>query len=172
MKHPKGPQLKIKVTEEQIAAAMKRDSRHCMIAEAIKVAHPDARSVSVDLATIRFTDPGKQIRCTYLTPRIAQVCLVNFDQGRAPEPFSFVLRGAHITRSGNTRTPKKMTEKELAQRRVAAKTLHEKLAKTKLVRKREGHVPDRFGGRAAPVQMSDGVPFSRRRAFGLRGLEY
>ena len=79
----------ISVSRETIERATQRDSRHCMIAEAIRDARPDAQFVSVDIQTIRFSIPFKRIRCTYLTPRIAQLALVRFDQGRSLEPFQF-----------------------------------------------------------------------------------
>lgn len=173
---PKGPNVRIVVTDEVITQSLARDSRHCMIAEALKVSRPDARNISVDLSTIRFTDQGRGLRFTYLTPRIAQVQLVNFDQGRKPEPFSFLLRGAHVTRSGNTKPPKHMTDEQRAQRREAGLKLNQRLKKTKLVNRHKsaGVVPDRIGGKTPPLQTTsvDALPFSRRRAFGLRGLEY
>jgi hypothetical protein len=43
------------------------------------------------LQTIRFTDPKKAQRYTYLTPPIAQDYLVAFDQGQFLEPFLFNL---------------------------------------------------------------------------------
>jgi hypothetical protein len=46
-----------------------------MIAEAIKQAVPRATNVSVDLSTVRWTDPEKKLRYTYLTPRAAQIAL-------------------------------------------------------------------------------------------------
>jgi hypothetical protein len=167
--------VRIEVTAEIIDASLARDSTHCMIAESLKAARPEAKSISVDLATIRFTDAKKGVRYTYLTPRVAQVQLVNFDQGRKPAPFSFVLRGAHITRKGQTKPPKDMPEDERQRRAEAGRKLNESLKKTKLVRADTGNgtVPDRVGGEAPPIQRNgDGLPFSRRRAFGLRGLEY
>jgi hypothetical protein len=172
---PQSPKVRLEVTAEIITASLARDSTHCMIAETLKRARPDAKSIAVDLATIRFTDSKKGVRYTYLTPRIAQVQLVNFDQGRKPEPFSFVLRGAHVTRKGPTKPPKHMTEKQKQQRTESGRKLNEKLKRTKLVvrEKGSGTVPDRVGGAAPPMQIgADGVPFSRRRAFGLRALEY
>lgn len=94
------PQLKVELTREGIDAAKERDSSHCMIAEAVKTAFPGAAYVSVDLQTIRFSDPEKHLRYTYLTPRTAQIALVNFDQGRTPEPFAFRLGRGQVTRSG------------------------------------------------------------------------
>jgi hypothetical protein len=73
-----------------------------MIAEAIKEQLPDVRSVSVDIQTIRFTDPKKGIRYIYPTPRLAGMALINFDQGVKPEPFTVKLTNAHVLRSRGT----------------------------------------------------------------------
>lgn len=173
---PKGPKLRLHVTEEIIAASLAKDSQHCMIAEALRASRPDAKTISVDLQTIRFTDSARGLRYSYLTPRIAQVHLVNYDQGRRPPEFSFVLRSPHVTKSGQTKTPKKtLTPKQKATRTEAGRKLNEKLRTAKLVvrKKNSGSVPDRVGGQSAPLQVNtDNVPFTRRRAFGLRGLEY
>jgi hypothetical protein len=65
-----------------------------MIADAIKTAVPNAQSVSVDLSTIRWTDPVRELRYIYLTPRRAQIALIDFDAGRVPKPFDVQLAGA------------------------------------------------------------------------------
>lgn len=180
-KTPRSPKLRLNVTDEIIAASKPRDSNHCMIADALKASYPDAKAVAVDLATIRFTDRGKGLRYTYLTPRIAQVHLVKFDQGILPDAYSFVLRGAHVTKSGSSRVQRALlkaegkTKPKNKQRTEAGHRLNEALRKTRIVARNKGfgNVPDRVGGQAPPVQRGkDNVPFSRRRAFGLRALEY
>jgi hypothetical protein len=164
---PNSPRLHLDITKELIQAAVPRDSNHCMIAEAVKIAFPGARGVAVDLATIRFSDRKKRLRYSYMTPRIAQATLVNFDQGRKPEPFSFLLRGAMVTRAVSSSTGHKKTA-----RRSPTKAQSEATRKATLVRRNEGLVPERVGGKTPPLQKSsDNVPFSRRRAFGLRALE-
>ena len=45
------------VTAELIATAIPRNSGHCMIADALRAAIPSARFISVDLQTIRWSDP-------------------------------------------------------------------------------------------------------------------
>lgn len=92
----------IDVTPAMIERAEKKDSSHCMIADAVRAAIPEAKSVSVDLVTIRFTDPTKSQRYIYLTPLNAQQALVDFDQGRHTEPFKFVLaKAVQVAASGN-----------------------------------------------------------------------
>ena len=104
-RHPSGLvaswyRKKVVVDADNIAEGIKRDSSHCMIAEAVKSTLPGMRAVSVDLATIRFTDPSRKQRLVFLTPRVAQRALVDFDQGNQVEPFSFVLaRPAQVLRS-------------------------------------------------------------------------
>lgn len=83
--------LKVSITAPLIERATQRDSRHCMIAEAITAARPDFRNVQVDLATIRWTNPRTGKRYIALTPEKAAVALVEFDQGREVEPFDLSL---------------------------------------------------------------------------------
>jgi hypothetical protein len=94
---PHGPRVDVNVTKPIMDLSKGRNSSHCMIAEALRDARPDAASISVDLQTIRFSLPNRRLRYTYLTPRIAQLALIKFDQGQMPEPFSFSLKGAHVT---------------------------------------------------------------------------
>lgn len=183
---PKSPRLKVEVTQERIDHAITRDSRHCMIAEAIRAAVPEAKSISVDLATIRFTDPRRGLRYTYLTPRIAQVSLVQFDRRKKPAPFEFNLRQGHVAYAGSTATRKEKHREagttartgSTEGRRKGGKRGAEALRKTRLVTRNgkanpKGDVLDRVGGKAAPLQsVADDVPFTRRRAFGVRALEF
>lgn len=113
---PKTPSKKngvlVKVTRKHIDEAMQKVSSHCMIAEAIKDAMPDAKNIAVDLQTIRYTDPKRKVRCVVLTPRLAQDKLVAFDQGDREElePFQFKMRPTQVTASGRGReghAPKK-----------------------------------------------------------------
>lgn len=169
---PKAPKLRVEITKELIDTATRRDSNHCMIADAVKNVRSDVSGIAVDLATIRFTDRKKGARFIYLTPRIAQAALVNFDQGNPPEPFSFVLRGGQVTRSGRTWRSHEKREATPAQKEAAAKAQNTRLGRTRLRKAGTGNVPERVGGYAPPLQRTkDNLPFSRRRAFGLRALE-
>jgi hypothetical protein len=165
----RSPKLRLNVTQELIQAAIAKDSNHCMIAEAVKNAYPPARGVAVDLATIRFSDRNKRERYTYLTPRIAQAALVNFDQERKPEPFSFLLRGAQVT---SIRVDKRKSGEDIRPSSKAQKQATKKASLVFRHGRTGGNVPDRIGGKTPPLQKSaDNLPFSRRRAFGLRALE-
>ena len=183
-KKPLSPAVKIALTKELIEDSKQRDSSHCMIAEAVKAAYPDATYVSVDLQTIRFTDPGKHLRYTYLTPRIAQIALIDFDQGNTPEPFTFTLRRAQVTRSGGTQQRRKLSEAELAQRKEAgmkgvgsrrATLKSQELVGTKSELRDSGSDAGPGGGGSAPPERIGGktpptTPFARRREFGIRAL--
>lgn len=93
--------ITVNVTEELIEAAIPLDSSHCMIADAIKATVPEARSVVVDLAAIRWTNVKEGKRYIYFTPGSVQDVLLQFDNGVKPQPFRFVLRApAQITNSG------------------------------------------------------------------------
>jgi hypothetical protein len=89
----RAPRIKVTVPEEKIVAAKPGDAAHCMIAESVRTVYPNARWVLVDLQSIRFTDRKKGFRYIYMTPRLVQRKLINFDQGAKPSPFSFLLAG-------------------------------------------------------------------------------
>jgi hypothetical protein len=89
----------IEVTQTDIETAVPKDSGHCAIADAIARQIPGASRVTVDLQTIRWTDTEKGERYVYLTPRVAQALLLDFDQGERDycQPLSFRLdRPVHI----------------------------------------------------------------------------
>lgn len=169
-RRPRAPRIKMIVTDEMIQDAIPRDSGHCVFAEAVKAAFPNASKVAVDLQTIRFTDPGKMLRYTYLTPRPVQLALVNFDQGHLPIPFNIELRNGQVTAAGRTRAaiakPVSPKAAEAARRSAEKARAHRKeLGKATLVVRNEGSVPDIVGGKPPPVAPG------RRRAFGIRALE-
>lgn len=89
----------INVTQEDIDGATRGSSSHCMIAEAMK--RGGGKSVAVDIQTLRETDPAAKKRSVWLTPPVAQLALIAFDEGERMEPFSFTLsRPIQIRRSG------------------------------------------------------------------------
>ena len=170
---PAGIRFSVRITEEIIDHAVPRDSRHCMIADGVRAGYPQASRVSVDLATIRLTDPTTRLRYTFLTPRVVQVALVNFDRGVKPAPFDFQLRGAHVTRAGATagRVLTEAQKKGKAPQPNRLQKAHDVLRKTGL-RRSDSQLPDRIGGEPPPLQKDrDNIPFTRRRAFGLRALD-
>lgn len=168
---PRAPRLVIDVSQEIITDSTERDSSHCMIAEAVKCAVPDATHVSVDLQTVRFSDPKKGLRYTYLTPRLGQVALIDFDQGEKPEPFRMRLSQGQVTPMGKKGRPvRPSSDAQLSQRQAASdkgrEKMSEALRKSGLRQEEDaGSVPTKVGGRTPPT-----TPFARRRSFGLRAL--
>ena len=94
------PTLRIEISDEIIADSVRRNSSHCMIAEAMRRQLPEYyERPSVDLYTAAVTHAGRRLRYSYNLPRQAQLALIDFDQGRVPEPFVFELKRARqITR--------------------------------------------------------------------------
>jgi len=88
----------IQITAENIEAASKRDSRRCMIAEAIQQANPGWRNIMVDLQSIRWSNPATGKRYLVLTPEDAAKALIAFDHGDADiKPFRVTLRPIQVT---------------------------------------------------------------------------
>lgn len=85
------PRVNLSVTEADIATAVRGDSAHCVIADALR-RQLGATRVEVDLQLITFTDPNREVRVSFLTPEICQMHLISFDQGWTVEPFEFYLR--------------------------------------------------------------------------------
>jgi hypothetical protein len=91
----------ISVLQKHLDEALRANSSHCAIAMAIADALPNARRISVDLQTIRWTDCKKGIRYCFLTPHVAQTdVIIPFDQGEACKPVRFRVKPAFITRVG------------------------------------------------------------------------
>jgi len=155
--------LEVEITEEVIAAAIKADSSHCMIADAIKAQVPGATRVSVDLQSIRFTDRKRGVRYLYLTPGLAQVSLLRFDQGETVEPFVLKApRPAQVTAAITARTTVDPDGKKVKR--------ESKPSRRKTVSKpNRGNVPVVIGGKLPP----NGALSNARgkvRSFGLRQL--
>jgi hypothetical protein len=68
-----------------------------MIAEAIKEQNPHFARILVDLQTIRWTNTTTGKRYICLTPEEAAAKLVDFDQGRPIEAFTFDMRIVQVT---------------------------------------------------------------------------
>jgi hypothetical protein len=93
----RSPKLTVEVTQEIIDRACRNDKHRCMIAEAVKKQLPEAQRVSVDLTSIRWSDPDKGVRYLYLMPMSGQRALIQFDKGEKIGPFKFRLKSAHVT---------------------------------------------------------------------------
>ena len=79
----------IHVTKEAIDQAVQKDSRHCMIAEAIRLR--GASSVHVTAEGARFNYEGT--RYFYPLPAAVAEKLIRFDKGQKIDPFDIVLNG-------------------------------------------------------------------------------
>lgn len=172
-KREKGPYTRIQIVEKVIADSVRNHSGHCMVAESIKAQLPGMTKVAVDIQTIRMTDLKKGLRYTYLTPRVVQEAIIDFDEGQRIVPFSFLLRGAHVTlarhrdkRGGPARPPTPEGQRRTAAARAAAL----QIARTVPVR---AHLRDIGKGQEAPPARVGGDPapqLSMRREFGLRAF--
>ena len=172
---PRPPRLDFDVTQEHIDTAKPKNSGHCMIADALRDKYPNATYVSVDLATIRFTDEAAGFRYIYLTPGYAQKALIDWDQGTVVEPFHLRQNCSQMTLTGSAR--KRRREDRDAEERTD----------TFLIQPRGGAgqgstVPARAGGTPLPkgelagttrARGRDGKADNRgsrgsRREFGIR----
>lgn len=186
-RHPRSPRLIVHVDKATIGESVRRDSSHCMIAEAIKQEYPNASQCSVDLQTIRFSDKKRNVRFVYLTPTVAQRAIVLFDDGKMPEPFAFKLRGAQVIKGATQEQRDRKAEADrkrfLRYKKLGWVDAHGRYLgkpggnRRKLIRregqKNRGTVPEVVGGKAPPLSRGrndTGIPFTRRRAYGVRAL--
>ena len=150
-----GPRVRVQVEQGHIDTACRKDSGHCMVADAVEAAVPDATSIKVDLQTIRWSDKKKGRRFYYLTPRIAQMALLYFDMGVSPEPFAFQLRDAQSVALGATRVKE---HARIVNPHGGTST-------------RSGVTPVKVGGKAPPVAALAHSNRGNARGFGMRGLD-
>jgi hypothetical protein len=134
-------QIVLNVTQEDIDKAKPKDSSHCMIADALKRAVPTASRVSVDLATVRYSDAKNGKRYIFLTPQLAQQRLLWFDQADPHlKPFKVRLsRPVQIVKTKEAR-------------RTGRKVQGVPEGRAKLVKTGGGGaVPEKRGGTAPPL---------------------
>jgi hypothetical protein len=169
------PRLTIAVPQDIIDSSAVKDSSHCMIAEAISRAVPKATYVSVDLATIRFTDRVAGVRYIYLTPRGAQQALLQFDDGEKPEAFTFTLRDAHVVASGTASKGRVSLEQNPRGDRNSPIRVGGQVPPTGPLATGSGTARKAHNARSRAVKAAAedaGVPnrTGRRREFGLRAI--
>lgn len=166
------PETKITVTEPIIERACQRDSRHCMVAEAIQAEKPAWRNISVDLQTIRWTNPRTRTRYTALTPEPVGRAIVAFDRGEPVEPFDVTLRPVH-----RVKTKKAKAEQSRQRRNPTVKSSGSRVVVEGGRSLPRGHLGGSASGQPARsseltttpegnVQLSGG----RYRQYGLRQL--
>lgn len=162
----RSPNLIIDVQQNDIDTATPQNSGHCMIADAIKRQVPEAHAVSVDLHTIRWTDKKKAIRYEYLTPRPAQIGLLQFDAGDPVEPFSFQIARARITRARGLLWRRQKLAREQAEK-AGQKPVPQKRKRREPVEiRKDGNSTIVVGGALQKKFQKYGF----NRAYGLRGL--
>lgn len=153
--------IELNVTQEIINAAIPRDSGHCMFADAVRAALPFATGVSVDLQTIRYSDPATRKRYVYLTPGVAQSMLVAFDQGEREK-----IRPTRLRLSRPAQIVHMRPSRSRANR-------HDEPAhpRTRTIAPAEpnGAAPVVIGGDYPPTAALSSTR-GRRRTFGLRSL--
>lgn len=81
----------VEVSADDIAKATRNNSRHCAVAVAIHRLRPDARAITVDISTIRYSKPKQRKRFIFITPARVQEYIAAFDAGKKIEPFSFSM---------------------------------------------------------------------------------
>lgn len=81
----------ISVTQADIDAAMRNESKHCAVATGISSSLEGIKHPQVDIQTIRFSDPSTERRYIYLTPPVVAEYIIAFDAGDPIEPFEFDL---------------------------------------------------------------------------------
>jgi len=168
------PNLQITVSEKVIANSIRADSGHCMIAEAIKETAREKGLklgfIAVDLQTIRVTNLLSRLRYIYLTPPMAQMALVKFDNGEVITPFKFTLYRDRAVQVLPYRG--KGVSSEPAKIKVRSQT-------TRTNRKPDGdknvqtigQKPKIMGGKAPPTAALRSPAYrGRTRSFGMRFL--
>ena len=81
----------VEVVQGDIDKATRSNSRHCAVAVAIGRLRPDARAITVDISTIRYSVPKVRKRFIFLTPTKVQDYIAAFDAGKKIDPFSFSM---------------------------------------------------------------------------------
>jgi hypothetical protein len=135
--------MRIIVERRHITNAEKKDSHHCMIADAIKD-RLAVQFIVVDTQSIRWSDPATKERYVYLTPPTAQDMILRWDRGIKIQPFAFELaRPIKVTPirkkyEGKKSTRRKAQQKyEMKRRDPMAPRLVKKNRKPKVTRFRE-----------------------------------
>jgi hypothetical protein len=96
--------VEITIEQRHIDRAIERHS-HAAAAEAIKE-QTGWKFVSVDIQTIRGSDPRKGLRFCFLTPHVVQHSIIlPFDAGEREncKPITFTMKPAFVTKSGKKR---------------------------------------------------------------------
>jgi len=166
--------MRVCVSEEVIAKALPANSGHCMISDAVALAAKGKGwkigKVLTDLQTIRFTDLRAKRRLVCFTPRVGQLALLAFDQGKKPEPFEFRLKPVQVIEGhGNAGRKRKVKEGEKVEGEAGGEGEGEVKPprREKKAKARMAVSPGRYmkiGGSQLPTTIG------LRREFGLRQM--
>lgn len=144
------PEFRVKVDRDCIENACRGNGNKCMVAKAVKKAHPELSRIAVDIQSIRASNEKKSERYIWLTPPSIQRMIVDFDAGKDITPFNTTLIGGqtiHIEKRAKKKRPSKI---------VKIKTSRSRSGKTNRPRIIGGHEPPRAIGAT--------------RRFGMRGI--
>ena len=176
------PRFRVNVTREIIDTAVQADSNACMIADAVKESWSKkfGRSpiaVSVDIQTIRLTDPEEGRRHIWPTPPKAAVGLTYFDNGDRALliPFCFQLMNGHaiaVKRQGGHRATKPETQKKLNQRHAALRKLKRARLRVTAQGRRTSPLVSVLGGKEPPQNDAAIMLASKQRKFGLQARTF
>ena len=75
------------ITADIIATSKRCNQNRCMVADVIQEKYPSATHIWVDGQTIRLTLDG--LRYWFLTPHAVKKYIIDFDQKKPVQPFSF-----------------------------------------------------------------------------------
>lgn len=159
------PSLTLRITDDQRQRAIESNSGGCLVADAIKSQYPEYTKVTVDMATIRFSDAAKGVRYTYLTPPAAQHFLLAFDQGWPTTGGEVYLKRAVkiTTMIEKSRQPARLRARQerlaALEAKAAAGTLtkNERGALTKLRENRPPGRPSTYGEPEVVLHRGGGV---------------
>ena len=154
----------IHVTKEDYEAAVPGSSSHCAVEVAIKRMFPEFKFISVDIQSIRWSDPKHDVRHMALTPQPIARNILEFDAVRVPGDISFYLRSVMQTPMLHGRHGEKSFQYGTADQ-SAAKLRKPKVKATGKRNGKSSHVngvPTVVGGSLPPRA-------HMRRSFGLRG---
>jgi hypothetical protein len=137
--------VRLRITQEDIDKAHRKDSFSCVVAQAVARTIPEAHHIEVDTQTIRWTENG--VRYLWLTPYVAQEYVISFDAGHQIRPFTCTL---------SRRTPVQQQERtkagtEIDRARSAVRTAEEGLERTEAAAEREDATLKQVGAAKARV---------------------
>ena len=159
--HIHSPRPRLDITQDLIDEATRQDSGHCVIADAIKSLVKGASNVSVDLATIRWTDREAGVRYVYLTPIPAQQLLLSFDYGMPIEPqqirMGFAAQVVEVTAKNKVDKAKAVDRRAtLEAKEAAGEALTQ--AEARSLRSSRAAEAARAGRTTAELPTSEGSP--------------